>query len=312
MALDVGKNFAKATLSTGYASGATSLVLTTGGGARFPAPPFNATYYDSGVYADPSDDPSVEIVRVTVVSTDTFTVTRAQEGTSAANHNTAGHTYTLVAGPTAKLLTDILGISITGSAATVTGAAQTAITSVGTLSGLTVTAAPTFSALTAGSIPFAGTAGLLSQDNANFFWDATNHRLGIGTTAPGEFLDVAGNITLNHFSVGATVDRRVGIGTTGGTVTGAIHWAGVQFAESSSNDQTLHFWTSADGGAATEKMMIDKSGSVGIGTTAPTSPLQVVTLPTYTSNATAAAGGLTAGAFFKVSVAGEYFVHVVV
>src|ERR1035441_8944967 len=116
MALDVGKNFAKATLSTGYASGATSLVLTTGGGARFPAPPFNATYYDSGVYADPSDDPSVEIVRVTVVSTDTFTVTRAQEGTSAANHNTAGHTYTLVAGPTAKLLTDILGISITGDA----------------------------------------------------------------------------------------------------------------------------------------------------------------------------------------------------
>src|ERR1035441_6921672 len=117
MALDVGKNFAKATLSTGYASGATSLVLTTGGGARFPAPPFNATYYDSGVYADPSDDPSVEIVRVTVVSTDTFTVTRAQEGTSAANHNTAGHTYTLVAGPTSKLLTDILGISITGKSA---------------------------------------------------------------------------------------------------------------------------------------------------------------------------------------------------
>ena len=177
---------------------------------------------------------------------------------------------------------------------------------------LTVTAAPTFSAMTLGSVLFAGTAGLLSQDNAKLFWDATNHRLGIGTTAPGEFLDVAGNITLNHFSAGATVDRRVGIGTTGGTVTGAIHWAGVQFAESSSNDQTLHFWTSADGGAATEKMMIDKSGSVGIGTTAPTSPLQVVTLPTYTSNATAAAGGLTAGAFFKVSVAGEYFVHVVV
>jgi hypothetical protein len=64
--------------------------------------------------------------------------------------------------------------------------------------------------------------------------------------------------------------------------------------------------------AGAHRLAISSVGNVGIGTAAPTSPLQVVTLPTYTSNATAAAGGLTAGAFFKVSVAGEYFVHVVV
>jgi len=40
------------------------------------------------------------------------------------------------------------------------------------------------SSLTAGSVLFAGAAGLLSQDNANLFWDATNKRLGIGTAAP--------------------------------------------------------------------------------------------------------------------------------
>src|ERR1017187_8578044 len=117
MALDAATNFARANLSTGYTSGATSIVLATGTGARFPAAPFNAVWYNSTDYGSPEDDPSVEMVRCTVISTDTLTVTRGQESTSAANHNTAGKTYTLSAGPTAKLLTDILGISITGSAA---------------------------------------------------------------------------------------------------------------------------------------------------------------------------------------------------
>src|ERR1039457_1913976 len=150
--MDLAVNFAKSALASGITAGAGSLTLVTGGGARFAGVPWNGVIYDSTSYSDPADDPAVEVVRCTLISTDTLTVTRAQEGTSAANHNTAGHTYTLVAGPTSKLLTDILGISITGSAATVTDAAQTAITSVGTLSGLTVTAAPTFSAMTLGSV----------------------------------------------------------------------------------------------------------------------------------------------------------------
>lgn len=66
------------------------------------------------------------------------------------------------------------------------------LTSVGTLGGLTVTAAPTFSAMTAGSVLFAGTAGLLSQDNANLFWDDGNNRLGIGTATPAVVLDIVG------------------------------------------------------------------------------------------------------------------------
>lgn len=37
-------------------------------------------------------------------------------------------------------------------------------------------------ALTLGSVPFIGASGVYSQDNANFFYDPTNHRLGIGTT----------------------------------------------------------------------------------------------------------------------------------
>ncbi len=53
--------------------------------------------------------------------------------------------------------------------------------SIGTVSSPTFTGL-TLSGLTAGSALFVGTSGVISQDNANFFWDVTNHRLGIGTT----------------------------------------------------------------------------------------------------------------------------------
>lgn len=49
---------------------------------------------------------------------------------------------------------------------------------------------------TEGSVLFAGASGVLAQDNANFFWDNTNNRLGLGTTSPTEALDVNGNIHL--------------------------------------------------------------------------------------------------------------------
>jgi len=54
--------------------------------------------------------------------------------------------------------------------------------------------------ITAGSILFAGTGGLQSQDNANFFWDDTNNRLGIGTASPGVSLDIHGTGTMLHLN----------------------------------------------------------------------------------------------------------------
>jgi len=54
------------------------------------------------------------------------------------------------------------------------------------------TGSPTWFAPTAGSILFAGTGGILAQDNANFFWDDTNNRLGLGTTTPSYLLDING------------------------------------------------------------------------------------------------------------------------
>jgi hypothetical protein len=45
------------------------------------------------------------------------------------------------------------------------------------------TGAPTWFAPTAGSILFAGTSGILAQDNTNLNWDDTNNRLMVGTGA---------------------------------------------------------------------------------------------------------------------------------
>ncbi|MEM2163726.1 MAG: hypothetical protein QXR62_04800 [Candidatus Bathyarchaeia archaeon] len=55
----------------------------------------------------------------------------------------------------------------------------------------------TISSLTAGSILFAGSGGLITQDNVNLYWDNVNKRLGIGTTSPSEKLHVVGNINLS-------------------------------------------------------------------------------------------------------------------
>ena len=107
MALDNVANFALVQASTGYNASATSIVLQAGQGAKLPTAPFNLVWYNSTDYPNPANDPNVEIVRVTNVSTDTLTVTRAQESTSASTKNTAAKTYSLVLGITAKMISDI-------------------------------------------------------------------------------------------------------------------------------------------------------------------------------------------------------------
>ena len=80
--MDALKNFAASLVATApsSATSGTSLVVTAGQGSYFPATPFDATIWPSGV--QPTNT-NAEIVRVTNVSTDTFTITRAQYGTTA-------------------------------------------------------------------------------------------------------------------------------------------------------------------------------------------------------------------------------------
>ena len=77
--VDAHKNFAYSTIATAPspAASGTSLVVAAGEGVLFPAVPFNASVWPSGVQPLASN---AEIVRVTSITTDTFTITRTQEG----------------------------------------------------------------------------------------------------------------------------------------------------------------------------------------------------------------------------------------
>lgn len=102
---DAHKNFPYSTVATAPspATTGTSMVLAAGGGALMPAVPFNMTVWPVSVQPLASN---AEIVQVTLVATDTLTIVRHQEGTSA---------RTIVAGDqcaatiTAKTLTDMEG-----------------------------------------------------------------------------------------------------------------------------------------------------------------------------------------------------------
>jgi uncharacterized protein YdaL len=78
-------NNAASTLATGIASGATSLTLATGQGALFPTLTVGDFFYATIIAGN--NPTSFEIVKVTARSGDVLTITRAQEGTTAAAWN---------------------------------------------------------------------------------------------------------------------------------------------------------------------------------------------------------------------------------
>lgn len=108
---DSHKNFAYSTIATAPspADSGTSLVVATGNGTLFPTPPFNATIWPASTQPTSSNS---EIVRVTAISTDTFTITRSQEGTTFRNVLISDQ---IAATITAQSLTDVENIASTWS-----------------------------------------------------------------------------------------------------------------------------------------------------------------------------------------------------
>lgn len=103
MAFDAHKNLAISTITTAPSPppSGTSLTVSAGEGARFPAAPFNVTVWPANAMPTPA---SAEILRVTAMVGDTFTVTRAQEGTTARG---IGAGDQIAASITARTLTDL-------------------------------------------------------------------------------------------------------------------------------------------------------------------------------------------------------------
>jgi len=140
----------------------------------------------------------------------------------------------------------------------------------------TFTSAPTFSTMTAGSILFGGTAGLVSQNNTNLFWDDANNRLGIGTMTPGSALDVKGTLRLSGATSGFVgFAPAAAAGSTIYTLPSADGTSGQVL---STNASGVLSWATAGGSSqwtTNGSKIYYNTGNVGIGTNDPVDKLQV-------------------------------------
>ena len=120
-----------------------------------------------------------------------------------------------------------------------------------------------------GQIQF-NSGGVLAAD-AGLNWDNTNKRLGIGTTTPKHMLDVAGVMSTPGVIMNGYFD-----GTWRPKSTGYLGY--IQMEASTGK---MWFWNAptsvaADGASSlSARMVIDKDGNVGVGTTAPGAMLDV-------------------------------------
>jgi hypothetical protein len=134
-----------------------------------------------------------------------------------------------------------------------------------------------------------GTKLTQSGAAANFFWDETNKRLGIGTAAPGTTLVVSGTDTrttgIESLSPAiTTVNKATGIGTYSGTLfqnfgtaqnLGFIGTRVTDGANSGLGDLIFATRPSNSNTTLTEYMTLQAGGNVGIGTTTPWAKLSV-------------------------------------
>ena len=200
----------------------------------------------------------------------------------------------------------------------------------------------TSTTFTQGSVVFAGPSGVYAQDNANFFWNDTTNRLGLGTSTPAATLGVAGGVSQSGGAVSLTGNAASSFTTTTGaltfdaaaatevggttatavnlsrvgvttTVKGALRAEGTIVAQNAADSSTAYQFRNLSGTAI---LNVDTANQrVGVGTAAPTAALTVVGsvaqsagLVTLAANGpssfTTSAGALTLDATTTVEVGG--------
>jgi hypothetical protein len=119
-----------------------------------------------------------------------------------------------------------------------------------------------------------------------------NRNVGIGTATPQTLLHIygvnSGLLRLENYT-----DDNIGIQLKG--ISGQ-RWVIGNNTSMGGTGQNFQIYDWANSAV---RLNIDSNGNVGIGTTAPSSKLQVVGLNEYADNTTALGAGLTAGAFYR-------------
>lgn len=137
----------------------------------------------------------------------------------------------------------------------------------------------TLSALSSGSVLFAGVGGVVSEDNSDFFWDNVNKRLGLGTTTPDVDLHLKGTGDINvrieadSDNSGEGDQPTLELWQDGGLVRTAIG------LYNSLNDVTIGNFYSAGGirfaAGGPTRMYLSLAGDLGIGDLTPNAKLHV-------------------------------------
>jgi len=234
-------DFAYSTIATAPspASSGTSLTVTAGQGALFPSTPFNATVWPAGIQPTTTN---AEIIRVVYVNTDTFTITRSQESTSA---RSILITDQIAATISQKTLNDVEAVAKTAiqNSASNVSTGVTSLISYGTnpqltfnrANGTITASSPTLSGQTLGSLAFGGqydssvnhaitTAQIQAQSSENFTSATGKTFLSFQTTASGsispvEALRVDGDGHLSLAGKGTNPNAWLYMGTGTGTLT---------------------------------------------------------------------------------------------
>jgi hypothetical protein len=118
-------------------------------------------------------------------------------------------------------------------------------------------------ALTQGSVPFIGTSGALTQDNANLFFDDTNNRLGINTNSPTTALDVFGSGIIGRVNGTSTNNAFLGFASAGSN-----KW-------SIGNVQSDHRFRIFSETNTSELVSVLQTGEFGIGIANPTTKIHI-------------------------------------
>ena len=159
----------------------------------------------------------------------------------------------------------------TPSSGTVTNLTGTASININGTVGATTADTGAFTSLSYTTTLTGGT-GIIAIGTNQFYKDASGN-IGLGTTAPVSLLDVVGNVWVDSLSATNNAEKNslfFGGASTVGTQLAAI----TGYRGSSFSEGALLLKTST-GGVLTERVRINPSGFVGIGTIAPTVPLDV-------------------------------------